>query len=358
MNKCARRCLGYGLLLMTASLAVSCGSSSMRQPPPQPPDVYVAGDEADDSNTNIAKYWKNGTPVVLGAGTFGSDAESIFVSGNDVYVAGREGSAQGDVAKYWKNGVGVALTSGAQGSVAIAVSIFVDGSDVYVAGFDGFEAEYWKNGVAVPLTQFTTNNGAEGWSIALSGTDVYVAGWQYVTTQIDPTHTNTAPVAMLWKNGVPTQLSNPLGFGVAQSMFISGNDIYVAGNTCPPNTGPGCDQATYWKNDVPVVLTSQTPTAASSIFVSGSDVYVSGNDLTGNGAAIADLWTDGTLTQLSNGGTSAANAVVVSGSDVYVAGANLTAGGAAAGYWKNGVFIPLTDGTHFATAFSMTVVTH
>jgi hypothetical protein len=350
----ARRFLCYSLLLVSASIGLSCGGSSNSKVR-QPPDIYIAGFEVNDSNLEIAKYWKNGTPVILGAGTYGSDAESIFVSGSDIYVAGREGSQNGDVAKYWKNGVGVALTSGAQGSVAFATSVFIDGKDVYVAGFDQGVAMYWKNGVPVALSDGTSH--AEAWSIVVSGTDVYAAGWEYKTTLIGPSQTYTAPVAEYWKNGVPTELSDPLAFGTAHSIFLSGNDIYVAGNTCQQNEPPGCDLVTYWKNGAPVVLPGQRPSAAASIFVSGAHVYVAGNELIGGGAAIADLWKDGTITQLSSG-SSAANQIVVSGSDIYIAGANVSNGSPMAGYWKTGIFVPFTDGTHFATGLAMTVVQH
>lgn len=360
MRAAGPRYISYGLLFVGTGLLVSCGSGSSSNivpPPPQPPDVYVAGLEYNASNVPIAKYWKNDAPVTLGGGTYGSDARSIFVSGKDVYVAGREGSAQGDVAKYWKNGVGVPLATGPQNGVAIALSILVDGNDVYVAGYVGGAATYWKNGVPTALTD--GNNHAEAWSIAVSGTDVYVAGWEYKTTQIDPTHTYTAPVAEYWKNGVPTELSDPLGFGIAHSIFLSGNDVYVAGNTCQPHEPLGCDLVTYWKNAVPVVLPGEKPSAGASIVVSGTDVYVAGNHLLpAPNSAIADLWKDGTLTQLETG-WSAANQVVVSGSDVYVAGANVLANGAeVAGYWKNGRFVTLTDGQNFATGFAITVVQH
>jgi len=81
-----------------ASLMSACGSSAKVQPP-QPPDVYVAGYEVNGSNLDIAKYWKNGTPVILGAGTYGSWATSIYVSGSDVYVSGREGLLPGWIGK-------------------------------------------------------------------------------------------------------------------------------------------------------------------------------------------------------------------------------------------------------------------
>jgi hypothetical protein len=223
---------------------------------------------------------------------------------------------------------------------AVGLSIFVDGNDVYAAGIDRGVAKYWKNGVPVDLTDGV--NYGEAWSIVVSEGDVYVAGWQYKTTQIDPTHFYTAPVAKYWKNGVPTELSDPLAFGIAHSIFLSGTAIYVAGNTCQENEPPGCDLVTYWKNGTPVVLPGQKPTAGSSIFVSGADVYVAGDYFTGGGSAVADLWKDGTLTQLTTG-SSAANQVIVSGSDVYVAGASTNGQGQeVAGYWKNGIFVLVT----------------
>jgi len=361
MTRKAAPFLSSAIVACMTSLTLACGSGSSKVQPPQAPDVYVAGFEAGDTVPEIAEYWKNGTAVALGTDTCGSDATSIFVSGPDVYVAGNVCGTTRQVAQYWKNGVAVPLTDGASND-AFAMSIFVDGSDVYVAGWDGGVAEYWKNGVAIPLTSFNGSNGAEAWAIAVSEGDVYVAGWQYVTTQVNPTTTYTGPVAMLWKNGVPTALSDPLGVGITQSIFLSGGDIYIAGNSCPaaqpPPPPPGCNQATFWKNGTPTVLTDQTPTGATSVAVSGADVYVVGNQDLGQGAAIADFWKDGSLTLLTSGGPTAANAVVVSGSDVYVAGANIVGGIEMAGYWKNGAFTPVTNGTHNASGFAMTVVSH
>jgi hypothetical protein len=77
---------------------------------------------------------------------------SIFVSNNDVYIAGYEDGR----AKYWKNGEGIYLDEGAE-----ATSIFVLGNDVYVAGYSKdvkyvyTTAIYWKNGIAVNLTDGT-----------------------------------------------------------------------------------------------------------------------------------------------------------------------------------------------------------
>ena len=51
--------------------------------------------------------------VNLTDGSHNSNAQSIVIVGNDVYVSGYEkNSSKIPVAKYWKNGVAVSLTDG------------------------------------------------------------------------------------------------------------------------------------------------------------------------------------------------------------------------------------------------------
>ncbi len=90
-------------------------------------DVYVAGYELNSKNEEIPVYWKNGTEVKLPSGASTKCmAKAIFVSGNDVYVAGYTGSQ----ACYWKNGVLVSLPS--QLDTLQATSIHVNNGNVYV----------------------------------------------------------------------------------------------------------------------------------------------------------------------------------------------------------------------------------
>jgi hypothetical protein len=144
------------------------------------PDVYVAGHAKNVG----ACYWKNGQQIALSGGSKGS-AQSIAVSGDDVYVAGTFPSGSW-VACYWKNGVLTALTDGK--AEAGPRANVVSGGDVYIAGYEGNGACYWKNGEKIALT-----GGSVAHDIAVSGNVVYVAG----ITSIAGTQ-----AACYWKNGL------------------------------------------------------------------------------------------------------------------------------------------------------------
>ena len=295
------------LLAIGISSMLACGSGSSNAPPPPPPpsvtDVYAAGFVSNGSN-DVATYWKNGTPVTFGPG----DLYSIFVSGDDVYVAGDGGSLGSAV--YWKNGVPVLLTNGPEAALA--------------------------------------------WSIFVSGTDVYVAGNETKTVFVPPNTYTDYTVAQYWKNGTPVELTDGTAPATAFAIFVSGADVYVAGDNCH-TADLLCNIATYWNNGTPTELSSLTNTLATSIVVSGSDVYVSGRQSNN----VAEYWMNNVLTPLTDGTSEAtANQIAVSGTNVYVAGADWNARGTFAQYWKNGVPVTLNDGTQEASAFSIAVVAH
>jgi hypothetical protein len=88
------------------------------------------------------------------------------------------------------------------------------------------------------------------------------------------------------------------------------------------------------------------------MFVSGNDIYVSGNQANN----VAELWKNQVSLQLGVFPSSAANQVVVSGSDVFVGGAVINNTGlAVATFWKNGVSVSITDGTHDASAYALAI---
>jgi hypothetical protein len=144
----------------------------------------------------------------------------------------------------------------------------------------------------------------------------------------------TNNVAKAWADGKEIDLTDGTNDATANSVSISGNDTYVAGNDAG---------GVFWKNGVENHLSSSTPgAAANSILVSGNRVLICGNDaFDNNGSSLsrAVYWDNGTETNL--GGTdsgSTANAITLYNDEVYVAGIH----GFNAVYWKNGVINYLT----------------
>lgn len=123
-------------------------------------DVYVSGYKsyaskgADNTNRQMALYWKNGQEVILstGIGRYGTrSTSSIFVSGNDVYVSGmsQDPNTGESIAVYWKNGQEVILAKGPTFTQTFAIA--VSGNEVYVAGEIASRKVYWKNGQEINL---------------------------------------------------------------------------------------------------------------------------------------------------------------------------------------------------------------
>ena len=213
-------------------------------------NVYVAGNT--DSSYPTVFLWKDGAEQNLGSGV----ANSVYVSGNDVYVAGYEGSN----AVLWKNGARNTLGAGR------AFSVVVSGNDVYVAGYTGsynYRAVVWKNSAANDLGAGIAR------SVFVSGNVVYAAG---------DNGASSSPYGILWENGVARNLS----MSSANSVFVSGYEVYVAGYEG--------SNAILYKNTTKQSLGAGV---ARSVFVSGSDVYVAGSNGTSSYYYSAVVWKNG-----------------------------------------------------------------
>lgn len=333
--------------------------------------VYVLG---ADSIYHFA-YWKNGVAASVPATIATSGA--FYVSGNNIYAAGGNniylGEGRTGNADYWVNGVVKALPAAT--SYAFARAIFASGADVYAAGetyypqqltvpfttttasypTSGYVATYWKNGVAATLPSEGVVSEANGFGITnyadyisgmfVSGNDVYIAGGSHnFKTGVD----SSFHPASYWKNGVPTELGNGLvdiatsfnNVPTTTAIYVAGSDVYVAGFESSPTNE---QMALYWKNGVATFLTNPnvSQAAAESIFVSGSDVYVAGYE-TINGSTYATYWKNGVATDFSASGIpSSAQSIFISGNDIYLAGTENINGTIYAVYWKNGVAVKL-----------------
>lgn len=310
--------------------------------------LYVAGyDRA--GTAPYGRLWKNDTAFSIGSANAYTRFYSVFVSNKDVYLAGVDENK----AKVWKNGVATSLSDGSTFTEALAVS--VSGKDVYAAGQELnsnniYVGKVWKNGVASLLTDGLTDCRVN--SLFVSGNDVYVAGQhqQYAYPVLK--------VANLWINGNIVYLQHTTQSSEARSVFVKDGSVYVAGWYLPlGGTFLTPHRAIVWKNSVGSVLSDGRYEAqANAVFVSGNDVYVAGEESNGS-KYIAKYWKNGTPLLLSDGTKDAvATSIFVNGADVYVVGYEMPdLYHSTAKLWKNGISIPIKDisGNSFSRAYSV-----
>jgi hypothetical protein len=152
--------------------------------------IFASGEDLYTTEIDFGRVWKNDELLMQGI----RRPTSIFVSGGDVYVSWN--SEAGSVG-YWKNGEKHVLSE--YPSYLGTTRLFVSGEDVYLLGKDkyGDEIVYWKNGQrhGPIINSFYS----ECKSIAVSGDDVYVVA-------------DVEGRGRLWKNGVEQALppANPV----------------------------------------------------------------------------------------------------------------------------------------------------
>lgn len=329
------------VILITVCAFESC--SKNKQDPPDfqygaEVDVYVAGAEQTTAGKWVAKYWKNGTPVELSDGVNNAEATSVFVLGEDVYVAGQETDNTTSIAKYWKNGAEVALTDGTER--AEVHSIFVEGQMVYVAGalrdnLGRSRAVYWKNGT--PFTLSSSSGMGMATAIAAAHGNVYVAGYEEEGTK--------GWKAKVWENDIATQLSSTNSY--ADALFLDGNDVYVSGSEDEPN---GDRIGKVWKNGHELYRLNEEYDfgLTYSLFVEKGEVYVAGSERSAQKIYAAKVWHNGKGRKLNpeaEDSNTFARAVAAHNGEIYVV--NVLAPKfefeGEVRLWKNGQYEKLTD---------------
>ncbi len=257
-------------------------------------DVYVAGMVFNENYMRVATLWKNGVPQALSDKT--TITNSVFVSNDDVYIAGIEYAGRNvPYARYWKNGT---MSNINEGSYSNARSVFVSDGDVYVAGdestaIDESAATLWVNGEMQTLSTVYSF----AYSVFVSDGDVYVAGYEYNAS---------VPCATIWKNGVKQILDDgTAGSSYAYGVSVSGDDVYATGYKMVDLVR----KAMVWKNGTPQTI-SETESWPNAIATRGDDVYVAGYAFNAAEQSIATLWVNGTPEALSEN-VSTANSIFV-----------------------------------------------
>ncbi|MDR1841004.1 MAG: Ig-like domain-containing protein [Holophagales bacterium] len=242
--------------------------------------VYVT---ADDSVYKVGYYgaraalWKDGA-LDRYLSEYNSKAYSITVSGGDMYFAGYD---DWDYPCVWKNNEAPRRLPCPNNNYyeCSAMSVAVSGGDVYAAGQykEGWypRAIYWKGDAYTDLHPAGAYQ-SEARSVAVSsGGNVYVAGY------IDYTGDSRHPA--VWKDGVLQEYATIPGNtgGTAESVFIVGEKVYVAGYVNHLNTVTGYDYPTaaLWEDGAPRLLNTPTPrleTRAISLYVYNGKAYMAG----------------------------------------------------------------------------------
>jgi uncharacterized membrane protein len=311
--------------------------------------VYVVGTLYKRGH-NVVVVWENGVPKQLTDKKGYALAEAVSVCGGDVYVVGNvyDADRRHSKATVWKNGVPQVLETGEAAS-SRATAMVVSNGDVYVVGTvlqTRFKprAALWKNGVLTWLTD--ENTPAEAKAVAVSDADVYVAGLVYGDTTM----------ATLWKNGVPQSLLDGED-GSVDAIAVSDGTVYVTGTAFRDGTGTS---AMLWCNGMPTDLGNEwypnginvdganvhNECFPDGISVDGADVYIMGwflkydYDKGADGHAV--LWKAGEFRELSLlPGISyfLGPVMIVSDGHVYAAG---QMDWRTAMVWKDGKTIPLS----------------
>jgi hypothetical protein len=329
-------------------------SSSCKKHNSSPPiittsNMYIVGNIPSPGWGN-AVLWNNGTTTYLADTSLGpSDARTVFLAGNDVYIGGStfNNIDTAYIATYWKNGIAKQLSSPLKH--ANISSMYVDGSDVYTAGnawdYTGHKcALFWKNDSFTILDSISPTHNPNGQvpfasSIFISGNDIYVAGQNDIG-------------GCYWKNGTATNL-NTL---TCWSAYVSGSDFYVTDDQMQN----GITNPAYLKNGTLFPL-SPSPANLNAysgfITMSGTDLYVLGAEyLAGNNNnSVIMYWKNGTPTIVGDTSKySSAGNLIVNGTDIYIAGATgPTSQTMKATYWKNGKAVSLTASFSNAAAIAI-----
>jgi hypothetical protein len=356
-------------LALSLPFAACSGSDDDPDPKPGPGGpavVYVAGYVGNpDTGAARAAYWKDGALQQLNSNNTPSRANSICVSGGNVYVAGNVGSA----GKYNAENRATVWTNGSPRQLSdirsIAHSVYASGNTVYVAGGEwdsavgDWAAMIWSSSNGGQWSkQRLGSNRAVADSVHVSGGTVYAGGSEVMQGQ-------TYQPATIWTGGSARHIDDQRRYGFANSVHVSGGTVYAAGWFSPTNAYAD-DRAFYWYSDDGGTLQrlSDDSSNACSVHVSGDYICIAGWHNTSGyaGGDRAVLWRNkGNSLELS-AIPSEARSVYISGDTVYVAGwENVSQSGDATGLratlWKDGTRQPyLTGGETVSAAHSVFVV--
>lgn len=194
--------------------------------------------------------------------------------------------------------------------------------------------------VSVPVNHLPIANAGRDTIITLPATTVNLDG----SKSTDPDNNITG---YAW-----TKISGPPSFDITNASAVQTQAINLVEGVYHFELRVSDAGGLMAKDTMQVTVNASPPTEADR------DIYVAGYETNGSNIGVAKYWKNGVAVPLTDGTKDAgASSITVVGSDVYVAGSETNRSNIqVAKYWKNGVAILLTDGTKNANAWSIAVV--
>ena len=280
--------------------------------------VFIVGMDTDEQGYPQATLWIDGQKQYLTNGGGSACAYSIYVTeSNDVYVAGRDGNDM----ILWKNGIKDKTFTNIFGGKNYIYSMYISTTlDVYAAGMIDKKATVWINGIPQDIS-----NGYDVFGLSASSLYVTRAGEWYVAGSAAVNEST----AIYWNNGNWNELERITRYHYGISVYVESNDIFVAGSI----SNGASSEAVLWKNKQ--LFVRELGSDANSVFVSGNNVYIAG---TGRGGYPAILWMIDKETAAAEtipiDGISNATFVYVKENDVHVIGGTGPGSEPRALYWS------------------------
>lgn len=276
--------------------------------------TYIWGSTtADNSNATLwidgkPNYWSgSGEGYVSSPVSQPNHAYSLYIAGNDTYIAGYENSATNmqyyERATVWKNGN---ILYQEEETNSVLTDILVSGSDVYSVGEMNSVPYLWKNGTRISLPRGTYTNSSRAQSLGMSDGNLYIMGYEYH----ELTGSTWKHKTFFWKN---QELMNIDIDGMGICMSVQGDKIYCLFEK---------DDEAYLYKDGEIISTGLSPKTGfagphfKTMFVSGEDIYIVGRQ-----NEVAKIWKNGTVSTLgSENNHCFLTGVYVYEKDVYVVG--------------------------------------
>lgn len=298
------------LLSVLALTLVSCDpeNDDPITPTPSTSNVFIVGNNSNNSRFGPATLWKNGVKEIL-SNDLNSSAHAIFVDdNNNVYVGGKEY----DKPVIWKNGVLQILSS----SMGCVNGLVVKNDTVYAVGFIDRYAVIWRNGIVDTLSieGIDPYNGVVATAIYINENDVYISGYVGYYSGSNP-----EGIALLWKNGQLSIISDQIA--IAHDLAVLDNKVYIVGNQNFRHSDFSTSEAVLWTNGVVQNLNiGGVRSYANAIFIANGTPYIACYtffDSSDNSYYKGVLWNNNSISMLE---CNSLLDLFVHGSDVYLLG--------------------------------------